>query len=102
MHPSRRGRVSSREHRVRPLAAQTVVLRLEPLAGSRPRRRRHVEVGERSAEIETRAADDDRSDAGSERLVDSSVRELLVLGDGRLARRAARSRRAASAGATGS
>ncbi len=53
----------------------------EPLAHALGRRRAQVELGQGGAQVEARAADDDRAPALAEQLVDLGVRELCVLPD---------------------
>ena len=67
---------------MRLLGPEPVVEALPALAGAGRRCRRELEVGERSAEIEAGAADDDRRAPLGECAVDGLVRETLVLGDG--------------------
>ena len=74
-------RVELGEMRVRPLGALLVVDSPSALARRRSRCGRQRELGERSAQVEPGAADDDRRPAGGEDLVDRRVREPLVLGD---------------------
>ena len=70
--------------RVRPLGALAVVELLPALARSGLRSRRQPQIGQRGAQVEAGTADDDRSAAGGENLVDRGVRQLLVLTDGSL------------------
>ena len=78
----RRLRIALGESGVRLLGPEPVVEALPALAGAGRWCRRELEVGERSAEIEARAADDDRRAPLGERAVDGLVCEALILGDG--------------------
>src|SRR5262249_57247081 len=71
-------RVALGEERVRALRAQLVVDALPALALARSGRRRQLEVGERRAQIEPRAADDDRRPPGRHDLVDRLMGAALV------------------------
>jgi hypothetical protein len=77
-------RVALFEQGVDGRCAFAVVALLPALA--RPGRRRgwHAQVRERRAQVEAGAAGEDGRPAGREELVDGSVRELGVLGDGGL------------------
>ena len=81
MHGRRCRGVALGEQLVRCLGAELVVERLQPLARARRRRRRQLEVGQRGAQVEAGAADDDGRPAGGEDLVHRRVREPLVLRD---------------------
>ena len=81
----RRLRIALGESGMRLLGPEPVVEALPSLAGAGRWCRREREVGERSAEIEARAADDDWRAPLRERSVDSLVCETLVLGDGAFA-----------------
>ena len=61
---------------------EPVVEALPAVAGAGRRCRRELQVGEGSAEIEARSADDDRRAPLGERAVDGLVCEALVFGDG--------------------
>ena len=63
----------------RDLGPAALELGEEPLSDRRVRRRPEIEVGERGAQVEAGAADDDRSPALREQLVDLRVRQLGVL-----------------------
>ena len=70
-----------REQRVQRLRAAALELGVPALAHARRRRRAQRELGQRGAQVEAGAADDDRRRAGGEQLVDLGVRERGVLGD---------------------
>ena len=76
----RRLRISLGEGRVRLLGAEAVESALPALARPGRWRGRQVEFGERSAEVEAGAADDDGRASACEALVDRLVREPLILG----------------------
>ena len=73
----------------------------DPLTHARAGRRRHVQVGERGAKVEPRAAADDRGPGACDELVDRCVRERRVGADRHLLARGRGSRRARSAGSAG-
>ena len=75
-------RVALGEELVRRRRSPLVVDALPALPRAFFRRRRQPEVGERCAEIQPRPADEHRSPAGRERVVDRGVRQPLVLADG--------------------
>src|SRR6185436_9269944 len=76
----RRLRISLGEGRVRLLGAAAVVHTLPALARPGGWRGRQVEFGERSAEVEAGAADDDGRASACKSTVDRLVREALILG----------------------
>ena len=84
MDSGRRGRVDLGQPGVRRRRSGLVVQAGRALTRSRLGRGRQRQVGERGAEVEAGAADDDRRSAGGEDLVDRSVRQRRVLAHRRL------------------
>ena len=77
-------RVERRKPKVCLLAALVVVDAPPAVARACRGRRRQPQLGERGAQIEARAADDDRRPPGGEDLVDRRMSERRVLSDRRL------------------
>ena len=79
---ARRGaRIAVAEHRMGPFRAESLVEVLDPLACSRRRRGRQLELGEGRAQIETRSPDHHGSPRGRASLVDDVVGQRRVLAD---------------------
>jgi hypothetical protein len=81
VHARGGGRVPLGEKRVGALRAELVVGRLPALTLARCRRRRQLEVGQRRAQIEAGAADDDGGPTCGDDLVDRRMRKPLEAPD---------------------
>ena len=76
--------IALRESLVGGLRTDGVILALPALAGTGRRRRRQVELDERSAQVQAGSADHDGRYSLRQRVVDRAMCELRVLADGRL------------------